>query len=362
MHLFSPQNSNSCEHAKAADTMQTMVASKVFTSAKWCFSWFVMVKSAPNSTRGPQRLAGNKIKISCAYRSHCNAWQDCKGCKNLGIEASLADAASKTMPNNPYRLPDTQICSQEHLRRCQPIRKCMRGQCEGMTLPQAATLKVDVPWAVPLMLLHIVTGQQCGCVTRARVGWINFDSCRLTIPKVTGKTGKTPKHEIALSPWLRDLIQHWLLTQPLLGADGGDAFQHNGHGPAKALMMMFVSSLGKNSGGDGLGGPVDTPVTNSQFFCETQTPNSHNSLHSQIHSNHATSGHEVMDSHIAAASLATRSWGKRWSMKSSKVFGGQNWGSNFWQQQQAQRNSPCLAIVTKVYIMTLSPCQATQIV
>ena len=85
------------------------------------------------------------------------------------------------------------FCCKEHLRRCHPIDSEKRGPREGMNPPQVALL-VDIlltsgaPWAVPLMLLQIMTEERCGCVTRARVRWLDLASCRLTIEKVTGKT------------------------------------------------------------------------------------------------------------------------------------------------------------------------------
>ena len=106
-----------------------------------------------------------------------------------------------------------------------PARDCdKRGPREGMTPPQVALLvdillKSSAPWAVPLMLLQKMTGERCGRMTRARVRWLDLISCRLTIEKVTGKT---QERSIALTPWVRDLVEHWLLERPLLGADRGD--------------------------------------------------------------------------------------------------------------------------------------------
>ena len=164
----------------------------------------------------------SKVKIQCAHRACKNARFDCKNRKSF--EASPNDVALNMC--RPVR-KDCEIlrfCCKEHQRRCQPIDSEKRGPREGMTPPQVALLvdtllKSSAPWAVPLLLMQITTGERCGCMTRARVRWLDLVSCRLTIEKVTGKT---QERSIALTPWLRVLIEHWLLERPLVGADRGD--------------------------------------------------------------------------------------------------------------------------------------------
>ena len=181
-----------------------------------------MTKS--DGTKGPKRMIQSKVKIQCACRACGNARFDCKNKKSY--EASPNDVALNCYMCRPAR-KDCKLlrfCCKEHLRRCQPIDSEKRGPREGMTPPQVALLvdillKSGAPWAVPLVLLQIMTGERCGCMTRARVRWLDLVSCRLTIEKVTGKT---QERSIALTPWLRDLIEYWLLERPLVGADGGD--------------------------------------------------------------------------------------------------------------------------------------------
>ena len=71
------------------------------------------------------------------------------------------------------------FCCKEHLRRSQPIDSEKRGPREGMTPPQLALLvdillKSGAPWAVPLVLLQIVTGERSGCMTISRVRWLDL--------------------------------------------------------------------------------------------------------------------------------------------------------------------------------------------
>ena len=112
----------------------------------------------------------SKVKIQCAYRACRNARFDCKNRKSF--EASPHDVALNMC--RPVR-KDCKILRfrcKEHLRRCQPIDSEKRGPREGMTPPQVALLvdillKSGAPWAVPLLLLQIMTGERCGCMTRA---------------------------------------------------------------------------------------------------------------------------------------------------------------------------------------------------
>ena len=177
---------------------------------------------------------------------------DCKKKKSYEPSANVIDVAFLEHVQASAQESDCKLlrfCCKEHLRRCQPIDSEKRGPRECMTPPQVALLvdillKSSAPWAVPLMLLQKMTGERCGCMTRARVRWPDLVSCRLTIEKVTGKT---QERSIALTPWLRDIIEYWLLERPLVGADGGDGIPTQWPF-TNPRMKMLVSSLVKCKG------------------------------------------------------------------------------------------------------------------
>ena len=140
-----------------------------------------------------------------------------------------------------------------------------------MTPPQVALLvdillKSGAPWAVPLMLLEIMTGERCGCMTRARVRWLDMVSCRLTIEKVTGKT---QERSIALTPRLRDLIEHWLLERPLVGAGGGDGILTQWPFPNQSMDEDACLFPGQEQGKGRYGGACRrwyTPITTRGYL------------------------------------------------------------------------------------------------
>ena len=113
----------------------------------------------------PKRMIQSKVKIQCACRGCGNARFDCKNKKSY--EASPNDVALNMCRPVRKDCKLLRFCCKEHLRRCQPIDSEKRGPREGMTPPQVALLvdillKSGAPWAVPLVLLQIMTGERCG--------------------------------------------------------------------------------------------------------------------------------------------------------------------------------------------------------
>ena len=137
---------------------------------------------------GPQRKAGSRLCIPCAY----------KKCKS---QLDVTNVGSKLKVKR-IRVP-AQLTDLFHV-----------------------LIRDGASWAVVAALLCMSCGERAGCIVKAKFGWLqNLSPAAKDLPciGIQKVNGKTKQRNIPL-PWeLARLLHKWIHEQPLVGGPSGNA-------------------------------------------------------------------------------------------------------------------------------------------
>lgn len=181
---------------------------------------------------GPQRKAGSRLCIPCAYKK-CKSQLDVKNVGSKLKVKRIRVQADKCRTSLRAHSKWVRFCCERHRDNCLLPKSMVakRGPREPLDAAQLTDLfhvliRDGAPWAAVAALLCMSCGERAGCIVKAKFGWLqNLSPAAKDLPciGIEKVNGKTKPRNIPL-PWeLARLLHKWIHEQPLVGGPSGNA-------------------------------------------------------------------------------------------------------------------------------------------